>query len=160
MKCGKPLEIVDNSKGYKMLIGEYHHNLDPKGRVAIPAKFKAKFAEGLIVTRGLDNCLFVFPTKEWERVVEKLITLPISQKDSRAFVRFLLSGAYEANLDNQGRLLIPEYLRKYAQLKKKVVIVGLYTRLEIWDERLWEEYEKEREEQAQEIAERLSDLGI
>jgi len=143
-----------------MLIGEYRHNLDQKGRVAIPAKFKSKFAEGIVITRGLDNCLFVFPAKEWEKVVESLVKLPISQKDSRAFVRFLLSGAYEGSLDNNGRLLIPEYLRKYAQLKKRVVIVGLYTRLEIWDEKLWDEYEKEREEQAQEIAERLSDLGI
>lgn len=143
-----------------MLIGEYRHSLDQKGRISIPAKFKPKFAEGIIVTRGLDNCLFVFPLTEWEKVVEKLIKLPISQKDSRAFTRFLLSGAYEANLDAQGRLLIPEYLRKYAQLKKKVVIVGLYTRLEIWDENLWKEYERDREEQAQDIAERLSELGI
>ncbi len=105
-----------------MLIGEYRHNLDQKGRVAIPAKFKSRFAEGLIVTRGLESCLFVFPKNEWEKVVEKLSKLPISQKDSRAFARFLFSGAYEGSLDNQGRLLIPEYLRKYGQLKKKVVI--------------------------------------
>jgi MraZ protein len=154
----KYVEIVENLK--IMLIGEFRHNLDQKGRLAIPAKFKNTFAEGLVITRGLDNCLFVFPKREWEKVVEKLTKLPLSQKDSRAFMRFLLSGAYESDLDNQGRLLIPEYLRNYAQLKKRVVIIGLYTRLEVWDEKLWEEYEKEREEQAQEIAERLSDLGI
>ncbi len=144
----------------QMLIGEFHHNLDNKGRIAVPAKFKSKFLEGAVITRGLESCLFMFPKEEWEKVVSKLMQLPLSQQDSRAFTRLMLAGAYEVLLDNQGRLLIPEYLRKYAQLKRRVVIVGLYTRVEIWDEDLWKEYVKEKENNAQEIAERLSDLGL
>lgn len=143
-----------------MLIGEYHHNLDNKGRVAIPSRFKSRFSEGSVITRGLEMCLFLFPRDEWEKVVSKLIQLPISQQDSRAFSRLILSGAFEVNLDNHGRLLIPEYLRKYAQLKKRVVLVGVHNRVEIWDEKMWQEYVREKETNVQEIAERLSDLGI
>jgi MraZ protein len=149
---------VENEK--TMLIGEFHYNIDQKGRLMIPAKFRQRFGLEAVVTRGLENCLFVFPKDEWEKVVEKILKLPLSQANSRAFARLMLSGAYESNIDNQGRILIPEYLRSYAKLSKKVVIVGLYSRIEIWDEKLWEEYKKESESQAQEIAEKLSDLGI
>ncbi|MFZ8848516.1 MAG: division/cell wall cluster transcriptional repressor MraZ [Minisyncoccia bacterium] len=143
-----------------MLIGEFKHNLDQKGRVSIPAKFRQKFAEGLILTRGIDQCVFGFPKPEWEKVVNKITNLPLSQANARAFARLILSGAFEAEIDNQGRVLIPEVLRKYAHLEKKVVIVGMYNRVEIWDEKKWEEYKKQSEENSQEIAERLSDLGI
>jgi MraZ protein len=143
-----------------MLIGEFKHNLDQKGRVSIPAKFRQKFAEGLILTRGIDQCVFGFPKPEWEKVVNKITNLPLSQANARAFARLMLSGAFEAEIDNQGRVLIPEVLRKYAHLEKKVVIVGMYNRVEIWDEKKWEEYKKQSEENSQEIAERLSDLGI
>jgi MraZ protein len=143
-----------------MLIGEFKHNLDQKGRVSIPAKFRQKFAEGLILTRGIDQCVFGFPKPEWEKVVNKITNLPLSQANARAFARLMLSGAFEAEIDNQGRVLIPEVLRKYAHLEKKVVIVGMYNRIEIWDEKKWEEYKKQSEENSQEIAERLSDLGI
>lgn len=143
-----------------MLIGEYRHNLDSKGRTAIPAKFRNKFSEGLVITRGVDNCLFGFTKVEWEKVVEKITALPISQKDSRAFARLILSGAVEIEVDGQGRVLIPEYLRKYAGLEKRIVIAGVHTRIELWAETVWEEYKKQSEENAQEIAERLSDLGI
>lgn len=153
----KYVEIVEN---IKMLIGEYHFNIDQKGRLMIPAKFRQRFGLSAIVTRGLENCLFVFPNDEWEKVVEKILKLPLSQSNSRAFARLMLSGAYETQIDNQGRILIPEYLRKYANLSKKVVIVGLYSRIEVWDENLWEEYKKESESNAKEIAEKLSDLGI
>jgi MraZ protein len=152
------VEIVENKK--TMLIGEFHYNIDQKGRLMIPAKFRQRFGLEAVVTRGLENCLFVFPKDEWEKVVEKILKLPLSQANSRAFARLMLSGAYESTIDNQGRILIPEYLRIYAKLSKKVVIVGLYSRIEIWDEKLWEEYKKESESQAQEIAEKLSDLGI
>jgi len=143
-----------------MLIGEFKHNLDQKGRVSIPAKFRQKFAEGLILTRGIDQCVFGFPKSEWEKVVNKITNLPLSQANARAFARLMLSGAFEAEIDNQGRVLIPEVLRKYAHLEKKVVIVGMHNRIEIWDDKKWEEYKKQSEENSEEIAERLSDLGI
>jgi MraZ protein len=143
-----------------MLIGEFKHNLDQKGRVSIPAKFRQKFAEGLILTRGIDQCVFGFPKPEWEKVVNKITNLPLSQANARAFARLMLSGAFEAEIDNQGRVLIPEVLRKYAHLEKKVVIVGMHNRIEIWDDKKWEEYKKQSEENSEEIAERLSDLGI
>lgn len=143
-----------------MLIGEYKHNLDNKGRIALPAKFKNKFIDGIILTRGIDQCIFGFPKEEWEKVVKKISELPLSQSNARAFARLILAGAYEAEIDNQRRILIPENLRKYANLEKRVVIVGMHTRIEIWSEENWEEYKKKSEESAQEIAEKLSDLGI
>jgi MraZ protein len=143
-----------------MLIGEYRYNLDNKGRLMIPVKFRHRFGMEAIITRGVENCLFVFPKDEWEKVVEKILKLPLSQSNSRAFTRLMLAGAYESQIDNQGRILIPENLRKYASLDKKVVIVGLYSRIEIWDEGKWTEYSKQSEDQAQEIAEKLSELGI
>jgi len=143
-----------------MIIGEFKHNLDDKGRLLIPAKFRPKFSEGIVITRGIDNCLFGFTKEEWEKVVNKLVSLPISQANARAFSRLMLSGAFETEIDNQGRILIPEILRQYANLRKKVVIVGVYTRIEIWDENNWENYKKQSEENSEEIAERLSDLGI
>ncbi len=143
-----------------MLIGEFRYNLDQKGRLMIPAKFRSEFGLEAIITKGLEKCLFIFPKDEWEKVVEKILKLPLSQANSRAFTRLMLAGAYESTIDHQGRILIPEYLRNYAELQKKVVIIGLYSRIEVWDEKLWEEYRKESEAQAQEIAEKISDLGI
>ncbi len=143
-----------------MLIGEYKHNLDNKGRLSLPSKFRNKFSEGIILTRGIDQCIFGFTKLEWEKVVKKLTELPLSQANARAFSRLILSGAYEIELDGQGRILIPEPLRIYANLEKRIVIVGMYTRIEIWDEKNWENYKKQTEESSQEIAERLSDLGI
>src|SRR3989344_112145 len=105
-----------------MLLGEFQHNLDIKGRVAIPAKFKDALAAGAIITRGIDGCLFVFAGKEWEELAKKLIALPLAQANSRAFVRLMLAGAMDVALDSQGRILIPDYLRIYADLKKKVVV--------------------------------------
>lgn len=143
-----------------MLLGEHQHNLDAKGRVAIPAKFKDKLAAGAIITRGLDECLFVFASKEWEILAAKLIALPLAQANSRAFMRLMLAGATDASLDNQGRILIPDYLRKYADLKKQVVIAGLMSRVEIWDMERWEAYKKKTESASDEIAEKLGELGI
>jgi MraZ protein len=143
-----------------MLLGEYQHNLDSKGRIAIPAKFKEKLAAGAIITRGLDNCLFVFASKEWEILAQKLIALPLAQANSRAFMRLMLAGAVDASLDNQGRILIPDYLRKYADLKKQVTIAGLYNRVELWDSLRWQEYKKKTEGASEEIAEKLGELGI
>ncbi|BCX15174.1 MAG: transcriptional regulator MraZ [Candidatus Parcubacteria bacterium] len=143
-----------------MLIGEFQYNIDQKGRLMIPAKFRHRFGIDAIITKGLETCLFIFPKDEWEKVVEKILKLPISQSNSRAFTRLMLAGAFESSIDNQGRILIPEFLRKYANLEKKVVIVGLYSRLEVWNEDEWRKYSKESESQAQEIAEKLGDLGI
>lgn len=143
-----------------MLLGEYKHNLDTKGRMAIPVKFRDKLGTGMIVTRGLDNCLFVFGSKEWEVLAEKLMALPLSQANSRAFVRLMLSGAVDVVIDAQGRVLIPDYLRKYAHLKKDVVVAGLYNRAEIWDSELWDRYKQKTESASEEIAEKLGELGI
>ncbi len=143
-----------------MLLGEYKHNLDIKGRVAVPAKFREKLVGGAIITRGLDSCLFVFGSKEWEVLAEKLVNLPLAQANSRAFSRLMLAGAMDVELDNQGRILIPDYLRKYADLKKQVVVAGLYSRVEIWDQDNWEKYKQKTENSSEEIAEKLGELGI
>ncbi len=134
--------------------------MDIKGRVAIPAKFRPKLSGGAIITRGLDHCLFVFANKEWEALAQKLIALPLAQANSRAFVRLMLAGAADVEIDKQGRILIPDYLRKYAGLKKESIIAGLYNRIEIWDGAAWNEYKTKTESASDEIAEKLSELGI
>jgi len=143
-----------------MFLGEYKHNLDPKGRMAMPAKFRLKLEGGAVLTRGLDKCLFVFPEKEWDALAQKIVSLPISQSSSRAFSRLMLSGASDVEFDAQGRILIPESLRKYAGLLKSVVVMGLYNRIEIWDEKIWNEYKNKTERESTEIAEKMLDLGI
>jgi MraZ protein len=143
-----------------MFLGEYKHSLDTKNRMAIPAKFRVQLGEGAIITRGLDRCLFVFPKNEWETLAGKLINLPLAQADSRAFVRLMLSGASDVEFDSQGRILIPEHLRSYADLSKKAVVTGLYNRLEVWDEGEWERYKKRTEKASDDIAEKLGELGI
>lgn len=143
-----------------MLLGEYKHNLDSKSRLAIPAKFRSKLSAGAIITRGLDHCLFVFGIKEWENLAQKLISLPLAQANSRAFARLMLAGAMDAKLDAQGRILVPDYLREYAHLKKQVVVAGLYNRMEIWDSENWKQYKLKTEGASDEIAEKLSELGI
>ena len=143
-----------------MLLGEYKHTIDPKGRIAVPAKFREKLSSGAIITRGLDNCLFVFAPKEWQILAEKLINLPLSQANSRAFVRLMLSGATDVEIDKQGRILIPDYLRKFAGLSKQAVVAGLYNRMEVWDLEKWEKYKQKTEGASEEIAEKLGELGI
>lgn len=143
-----------------MLLGEYTHNLDTKGRVAVPAKFRDAVLGGAIITRGLDNCLFVFAQKEWQALAEKLMALPLAQANSRAFVRLMLAGAMDVNLDNQGRILIPDYLRQYAGLTKEVIVAGLYNRMEVWDAENWKKYKQKTESSSEEIAEKLGELGI
>ncbi len=143
-----------------MLLGEYKHNLDTKGRMAIPAKFRDILNGGAIITRGLDNCLFIFGMNEWQTLAGKLVALPLAQANSRAFVRLMLSGATDVELDAQGRALIPESLRKYAGLKKEVVVAGLYNRVEVWDREAWENYKRKTETSSEEIAEKLGELGI
>jgi len=143
-----------------MFIGEYQHNIDLKGRVAVPAKFRNKLSGGAVVTRGLDKCLFLFSTEEWTKLAEKIINLPLTQANSRAFARLMLAGAADCEIDAQGRILIPDYLRKYAGLTKEVTVAGLYNRAEIWDSAHWNSYKTETEERSEEIAERMSELGL
>lgn len=143
-----------------MLLGEYKHNLDEKGRLAIPVKFRHDLDGGVVITRGLDNCLFLYTKGEWEKLAEKLVSLPISQSNSRAFARLMLSGATDAILDKQGRVVVPEYLRKFAGLKKAVVVAGLYNRVELWDEEAWAKYKEQTETNSNEIAEKMGELGI
>jgi len=143
-----------------MFIGEFKHTIDDKGRMAVPAKFRDAFKAGAIVTRGLDRCLFIFEKKEWDMLAEKIKALPISQANSRAFSRLMLGGAMEVNLDVQGRILLPDYLREYGGLKKQAVVAGLYNRLEIWDEESWKKYKDKTEASSEDIAENLEGLGI
>jgi len=143
-----------------MFIGEYHHTVDDKGRMAVPVKFRAALAEGAVVTRGLDRSLFLYPKTEWQTLAEKLAALPMGQADTRAFARLMLAGAMEVELDKSGRVNVPEYLRSYAGLKKQVVVAGLYNRLELWDEDAWNAYAAKTESEGNDIAERLTDLGV
>lgn len=143
-----------------MFIGEYQHSIDEKGRLALPTKFRSSLAKGSVVTRGLDNCLFLYTNTEWKILAEKLAKLPISQANTRAFARLMLAGAMDCSLDRQGRIVLPDYLRKYAHIKKKVVVAGLYSRLEIWDAAVWETYKSSTEKRGGDIAEALGELGV
>ncbi len=141
-------------------MGEYRHSIDHKGRIAIPAKFRSKLAEGCVITRGLDYSLFIYTHQEWSKLAKKLSQLPIGQADARAFARLMFSGASDLELDKQGRVVIPVYLREYAGLKNEIVICGLFNRIEIWDQEKWKKYKKELEQESTDIAEHLGDLGV
>ena len=147
-----------------MFIGEYHYSLDKKGRLNIPAKVRGilseKYEEELIISRGLDNCLFLYPLEEWHAFSQKVKSLPLSKGEARSFSRFLFSGASECKLDRQGRVSIPLPLRNYADLNTKVVVIGVLNRIEIWSEERWEKYTKESGKSFEEVAERLADLGL
>ena len=141
-------------------MGEYTHTIDAKGRLIIPAKFREALGEQFVVTKGLDNCLFVYPLPEWNTLGQKLRALPFTQPDVRAFVRFFFSGAAECELDKQGRILLPANLREYAQLEKTLVLVGVSSRVEIWNEVFWTNYSRKAENAYASAAETLVGLGI
>jgi MraZ protein len=143
-----------------MFIGEYSYTIDAKKRLTVPPKFRKILGEKAVITRGLDNCLFLYTQKDWEEQAEKLSKLPLSQADARGFARIMLAGAMEADIDSLGRILIPDYLKDYAKLGKKIVVAGLYNRVEIWDGERWDEYKQKTESAAGDIAERLKELGI
>lgn len=143
-----------------MFMGEYEHNLDAKGRVIVPAKFREGLGEKFIITRGLDKCLFAYPLDEWKILEEKLKKLPLTKKDARAFTRFFFSGAVECEIDKQGRVNLPQPLRSYSKLEKECIIIGVSERIEIWAKDLWEDYFSESEESFSEIAENLMDFDI
>lgn len=143
-----------------MFIGEYSHTIDPKKRLAVPIKFRGELKKKVVVTRGLDKCLFIYPMNVWEELANKLGTLPVGESGTRSFIRLMLAGAIDVDVDKQGRILIPDYLKTYADLDKNVVIAGLYNRLEIWDEKKWLAYKSQAEKNTDETAEQLGKLGI
>lgn len=143
-----------------MLIGEYLHTLDSKKRLSLPAKFRKEVGKKVVITRGLDSCLFVYPTKSWEAIADKLSSLPIGGADTRGMSRFLLSGAVESDVDGAGRILVPDFLKDFADLKSRVVLAGVSDRIEIWNEKAWEEYKRRIEKGADQMAQTLGDLGI
>lgn len=143
-----------------MLIGEYLHTLDSKKRLSLPAKFRKEVGRKVVITRGLDQCLFMFPAATWKGIAAKLQQLPFGQADTRGMSRFILAGASEGEVDGAGRILIPEYLKSFADLKTRVVLTGVSERIEIWNERRWDEYKNRIERGADQMAQTLGDLGI
>jgi MraZ protein len=143
-----------------VFMGEYLHTIDNKGRLIFPARFREELGETCIATKGLDNCLFVYTRDEWAILEEKLKKLPLAKPEARAFVRFFFSGAAELECDKQGRVLLPANLREHAQLDKDVVVIGVSTRIEIWDKAAWDEYNRQINPTVTAIAENLADLGI
>lgn len=143
-----------------MFIGEYQHTLDNKGRIIMPSRFREDLGEEFVMTKGLDNCLFVYPKDEWSVLEERLKTLPLTNKDARAFVRFFFSGASECMLDKQGRVLIPANLREHSKLDKEVVVIGVSTRMEIWSKEEWDAYNNDDYLSYDNIAEKMAELGI
>jgi|SRR3989344_1030447 len=138
-----------------MFVGEYIHTIDHKRRLAIPSKFRKSLGEKAVISQGLDNCLVIYPVDEWQKKASKLENLPDSQVSARTFSRIILSGASEVELDNLGRVLIPEHLKKHASLKRSIAILGLSNKIEVWDEENWKEYKSKMEKTVEEFAQQL-----
>lgn len=143
-----------------MLLGHYIHGLDEKKRISIPAKWRSFLGKKVVITSGLDKSLFVYSSKEWQIIAEKLSSLSFTNREARSFTRFMLSNAFDTDLDSVGRILITDQLKNFANIKKKAVLVGMHSRMEIWGEEEWEEYSKSNNKNADEVATRLSDIGI
>ena len=143
-----------------MFIGEYQASIDDKGRISIPAKFRPSLKSKVVVTRGLDNSLFLYGLEEWKKLATKLASPPISTANTRAFSRLMLAGAMDCEIDKQGRIIIPGYLKTFAKISKKVIVAGLYNRIEIWSEELWTAYKAQTEAASNQIAEQLGSLGV
>ncbi|MCR3923294.1 MAG: division/cell wall cluster transcriptional repressor MraZ [Firmicutes bacterium] len=143
-----------------MFMGEYQHAVDGKGRLIMPAKFREELGNRFVLTRGLDNCLFVYPLQEWTVLEQKLKTLPFTRSDARAFTRFFFSGAAECELDKQGRVLIPNNLRDHAKLQRDVVVIGVSSRVEIWSQDVWHQYSEETGVSFEDIAEKIMDIEL
>lgn len=143
-----------------MFLGEHQHSMDDKGRLTIPSKFRDNLGSAFIVTRGLDNCLFVYPMEEWKLLEQKIRQLPLMKADARAFSRFFFSGAVELELDKQGRVNLPSHLMEYAKLEKECMVLGVSSRVEIWSKPVWEGYYEQSEEAFNDIAEKLVDFDI
>jgi len=142
-----------------MLTGEYIHILDEKKRVSLPSKFRNEVGKKIVITRGLDNCLFMYSSAEWQKIAQKISDLGMAQADKRSFNRFFLSSAVETEVDGVGRFLIPDHLRDFADLKNKIVFAGVGSRIEVWNEKRWGEYKKKVEKQADMLAEKLGEVG-
>ncbi|QQG42364.1 MAG: division/cell wall cluster transcriptional repressor MraZ [Candidatus Giovannonibacteria bacterium] len=143
-----------------MLIGEYLHTIDQKNRISVPSKFRKDLGTRLVLTRGLDRCLFLYPLGEWKELAEKLAKLPWGKAENRSFVRTMIAGAADAEIDSLGRILIPDYLKVYAKLAEAAVVVGLYSRVEIWNPDLWANYSELSRDSVEAIAEKLGESGL
>lgn len=143
-----------------MLIGEFTHTIDEKNRISLPAKFRKEMGNDLVITPGLDNCLFVFTKKEWQKISEKLSGFSMLAADNRSFNRFMFGGATEVSVDAIGRILLPDFLKDRAGLRSKAALVGVQNRLEIWNDKVWAEYKKVVEKQADALAEKLGGVGV
>ncbi|WP_028775474.1 division/cell wall cluster transcriptional repressor MraZ [Shimazuella kribbensis] len=143
-----------------MFMGEFHHSVDDKGRMIVPAKFRENLGSSFVLTRGLDQCIFAYPRAEWTQLEQKLKALPFTKADARAFTRFFFSGACEVDLDKQGRIVLPSNLRTFASLTKECVVLGVSSRVEIWDQSIWESYYAKSEESFNEIAESIVDFDL
>lgn len=161
--CGEKWGDVVNCKkrwAIIMFMGEYKHNIDVKGRMIMPAKFRDDLGESFVVTRGLDQCLFVYPLSEWRILEDKIKKLPLTKKDARAFSRFFFSGAVECEIDKQGRINIPASLREYANIEKACSVIGVSNRVEIWSEEIWESYMNDSESTFTEVAENMMEIDF
>lgn len=143
-----------------MFIGEFEHNIDDKGRVIMPAKFREELGAKFVVTKGLDGCLFVYSLKEWSNIESKMHTTPMTSREARKFMRFFFAGAASCEVDRQGRILLPLNLREHASLDKEVVFAGVSSRIEIWSKERWDESNDYSEEEMDSIAEDMAELGI
>ena len=146
--------------GIYMFMGEYHHSIDDKGRLIIPAKFRSELGDKFVITRGIENCLFAYPEKRWEEIVHKLESLPFTKKDARNFTRFFLSGATVAEFDKQGRVNITSPLINYASIEKECIIIGTGDRLEIWSEDAWNNFFNSASINMSDIAENLFNESV
>jgi len=151
---------VEESGGFEMLIGEYHHNIDDKGRLIIPSKFREEIGSSFVVTRGLDGCLFIFSMINWDKMVEKLKVLPFTKKDARTFMRFFLSGATVCEFDKQGRINISSSLLEYSEIKKECAIIGVNDRLEIWSLEKFKKMMEENSSSLADVSENLFDMNM
>ncbi|NLP46273.1 MAG: division/cell wall cluster transcriptional repressor MraZ [Epulopiscium sp.] len=143
-----------------MFMGEYIHSIDSKGRFIVPIKFREQLGERFVVTKGLDNCLFVYPLVEWSLFEQKLKALLLANRDARKFTRFFFAGAVECDVDKQGRILLPLNLREYSQLKKEAVLIGVSNRVEIWSKEMWNAYNNEDDFDVSDLADKMAELGI
>lgn len=143
-----------------MLIGEFIHTIDEKNRISLPAKFRKEMGTDLVITPGLDNCLFVFTKKEWQKISENLSKFSMLSSDNRSFNRFMFGGATEVAVDSIGRMLLPDFLKERAGLRAKAALVGVQNRLEIWNDKVWASYKAKVEKQADALAEKLGGVGV
>src|SRR3989344_599641 len=143
-----------------MLIGEYLHSIDQKSRLSVPSKFRKTLGKNVVITRGLDKCLFLYPEEEWKRLAEKLSSLPIGKAENRQFVRAIIGGASSVEIDSLGRILLPDYLKVYANINEAAMVLGLYNRIEIWNPETWEKYSESSRDHTELIAEKLGEAGL